>query len=90
MTKSRKVRTDTNAGRAKRPSASKSAADRILPLLRRRNGASLEELARATGWQPHSVRGYLSGTVRKRLGLPLVSERDAKGARRYFLREASK
>lgn len=41
---------------------------RILALLERTDGASLDELMAATGWQAHSVRGFLSGTVRKKRG----------------------
>jgi Protein of unknown function (DUF3489) len=57
--------------------------DKVVRLLRRKNGATLTELQKATGWQPHSVRGLLSGTIRKRMGLDLQSEPDSKGTRRY-------
>jgi hypothetical protein len=46
----------------------------LVELLRRDGGASLDELVQATGWQPHSVRGAISSTVRKKLGLTVVSE----------------
>lgn len=59
-----------------------SKASLILDLLRRGSGASLAELGAAAGWQPHSVRGFLSGTLRKRHGLALTTEfRD--GQRHY-------
>jgi hypothetical protein len=45
--------------------------------------ASLEELQSVTGWQPHSVRGFLAGTVKKKLGLKLTSEKTGDGSRRY-------
>ena len=54
-----------------------------LELLGRRDGASIDELQAATGWQPQSVRGFLSGTVKKKLGLALGSDRPSDGARRY-------
>jgi Protein of unknown function (DUF3489) len=43
-----------------------SKAAKVLDLLKRSGGVTLKELRKATGWQPHSVRGFLSGTVRKR------------------------
>jgi hypothetical protein len=59
-----------------------SKQDRVIELLRRPGGATLDDLVKATGWQPHSVRGFLAGTIRKRLKLPLQSEK-VKGTRRY-------
>ena len=46
----------------------------IIDLLRRSEGADIAAMMKATGWQQHSVRGFLAGTVRKKLGLELVSE----------------
>ncbi len=63
--------------------ASTSKQQRCLDLLARRDGATLKELVAATDWQDHSVRGFLSGTIKKKLGLPITSTRDADGARRY-------
>jgi len=65
--------------------ASKSAArsatkhDRIIAMLRTSAGATIASLITATKWQPHSVRGFLAGVVRKKLGLNLVSEQTDKG-----------
>lgn len=56
---------------------------RILALLQRDTGASITELQSATDWQAHSVRGFLSATVRKKLQLPLVTELRATGERVY-------
>lgn len=58
-------------------------ADTIVKLLKSRKGASLEDLKKATGWQAHSVRGFLSGTVKKRMGLAIESEAGKTGVRRY-------
>jgi hypothetical protein len=54
-----------------------------LELLGRSHGACAEELQAATVWQAHSVRGFLSGTVKNKLGLTLISDRPSDGPRRY-------
>ena len=58
----------------------------MLDLLKRPGGASLKELMKATGWQPHSVRGFLSGTLKKKMGLKLESSRGEGEERAYHLR----
>jgi hypothetical protein len=63
---------------------SKSA--RVLDLLKRPNGASTDELLEVTGWQKHSLRGFLSGIVRKRMGLTVSSIKEEAGGRRYALK----
>jgi len=65
---------------ASRPGSKTQAC---LDLLFRRNGATLDELMAASRWQAHSVRGFLSGTVKKKLGLALSSTRDEGGIRHY-------
>jgi uncharacterized protein DUF3489 len=47
----------------------------VLVMLRRREGATIHRIMRATGWQQHSVRGFFAGVVRKRLSLNLTSEK---------------
>ena len=59
-----------------------------IDLLSRPDGASTKELQQATGWQAHSVRGFLAGTVKKKLGLTLVSDKPADGPRRYHIMSA--
>jgi hypothetical protein len=56
--------------------------DRILTLLSRREGATIPEMMEASGWQQHSVRGFLAGTVKKKLGFPLTSSKLAGEPRR--------
>ena len=57
--------------------------DRILTLLSRRDGATIPEMMEASGWQQHSVRGFLAGTVKKKLGFTLISSKTEGELRRY-------
>ena len=56
-----------------------------LELLKRKSGASIIEITAATGWQPHSVRGAISGALKKKLGLAVVSQRVKERGRVYRL-----
>jgi hypothetical protein len=49
----------------------------IIAMLRRPEGATIAEMAEATSWQVHTVRGSLSGALKKKLGLPITSEKVA-------------
>lgn len=60
---------------------SKKAA--VLALLRREGGATLGEIAQATDWQLHSIRGFLSGQIARKMGLKVDSTKDDGGKRRY-------
>jgi hypothetical protein len=56
---------------------------RVIALLRRPKGATVDDLVAATGWQPHTVRGVLSGALKKRLGLKIRSEKTGASPRTY-------
>lgn len=74
--------------KAKKSAPNKSTAsktDLFLRSLSRNAGVSVDELCKQTDWQPHSVRGFLSGTVRKKLGLEVSRRKDAKGITRYYI-----
>src|ERR1700674_4117979 len=60
---------------AKRP----SKQDAVITMLRRPEGATVDEVASATGWQRHTVRGVFSGTLKKKLGLNLASAQEERG-----------
>jgi hypothetical protein len=57
----------------------------MLDLLTRKRGATLTELVAATEWQAHSIRGFLSGTLRKKMGLKIESRKTADGERSYSI-----
>ncbi len=57
--------------------------EKLIAMLRRKEGATVEQIARALGWQAHTVHGVLSGTIRKRLGLNVVGTDNAGGTRTY-------
>ena len=69
---------------AKPESARKgSKTAKVLELLKRRGGATMKELMKATGWLPHSVRGFISGTVGKKMALTVESTKAEDGERSY-------
>jgi len=53
--------------------------DQLLALLRRPQGTTIEHAAKTLDWQPHSVRGIISGVLKKRLGLTITSEKEDGG-----------
>jgi Protein of unknown function (DUF3489) len=65
-----------------RPSRSGTKQEAVLALLRQPAGATIAVMTKATGWQQHSVRGFLAGVVRKRLELKLGSTK-VDGVRAY-------
>ena len=73
---------ERKAGSAK--DGSKTA--KILDLLKRPGGVTAKELTKASGWQPHSIRGFLSGTVGKKMGLAVTSSKGEDGERSYSVK----
>jgi hypothetical protein len=63
-----------------------SKAAKVLDLLKRPEGVTLAALMKATEWQAHSVRGFLSGTLRKKLGLKVESAKGENGERTYSVK----
>ena len=63
-----------------------SKTEAILALIKRPDGASLKEIMEATNWQAHSVRGFISGTLGKKMSLTVVSTRTSDGERIYSLK----
>ena len=63
-----------------------SKTAKVLDLLKRSGGATLKELVKATGWQAHSVRGFLSGALGKKMGLTVTSTKAEEEERRYSVK----
>ena len=67
------------------PARRGSKTAQILELLKRPGGVTLKGLTKATGWQPHSVRGFLSGTIVKKMGMPVESSKKGDSDRTYSI-----
>ena len=63
-----------------------SKTAKFLDLLKRSGGASGADLMKATGWQAHSVRGFISGVLGKKMGLTVTSTKVEDGERSYSLK----
>ena len=63
-----------------------SKTAKVVDLLKRDGGATAKDLIKATGWQAHSLRGFLSGTVGKKMGLTVVSTKGDDGERTYSVK----
>ncbi|MDP8996457.1 MAG: DUF3489 domain-containing protein [Pseudomonadota bacterium] len=64
-------------------SIGRTKGEQIIKLLQRNNGATIAELATATGWQRHSVHGFMSGTLKKKQGQTITSSKEEDKDRRY-------
>ena len=74
-----------NSKKAKSPAEGRGDTKKaiVLELLRRKEGATIAEIVKATDWQNHSIRGFISGTVAKKLGLVVESSKTQAGERNY-------
>lgn len=57
--------------------------EKIIAMLQRNTGATVAELAKATGWQRHSMHGFMSGTLKNKQGLEITSSKEENKDRRY-------
>ena len=82
---------DSQLGRGTPPQRSQPTTKQalLIDLLARENGATISEAVEVTGWQPHSVRGAISGTLKKKLGLDVISQKVQGGSRVYQIIERS-
>lgn len=73
--------------KASKPAAAREGSKKeiVLDLLRRKEGATMAEIAKATGWQNHSIRGFISGQLTKRMGLTVESSKNDSGGRMYHI-----
>jgi hypothetical protein len=70
----------------KKPAREGSKKAEVLALMRRKNGATLAEIMKVTGWQAHSVRGFISGGLGKKMGLKVESTKGKDGERTYSVK----
>jgi hypothetical protein len=79
--------TEAKADRKARTPRENSKKAIVLELLRRPDGATIADIMAATEWQAHSVRGFLSGSLAKKMGLTIESTKNDKGERHYRILE---
>jgi hypothetical protein len=81
-TKASETSLPAEAAQPAAPEPRTSKIDQVVALLRRPEGATIEAMIAATGWQAHTVRGAMSGALKKKAGLTIISEK-ADGVRTY-------
>jgi hypothetical protein len=80
--------TEPGGGPKTRTGRADSKQARVIAMLRRPEGASIDEIAETMSWQRHTVRGLIAGALKKKHGLDIVNEKRADGARIYRIAEA--
>jgi hypothetical protein len=76
----------TSTPRKKTPPAAEATSskqERLIAMMKQAKGSTMAELMTATGWQAHSIRGVISGVLKKRLSLNVILEASSDGVRRY-------
>jgi hypothetical protein len=83
--KTKKAATRKNTAKPTKANGAKSGSKAaiVLDLMKRKEGATLAEIAKATDWQNHSIRGFVSGHVAKKLGMKVESTKSEAGERTY-------
>ena len=84
-TTSKKDATSKKAAKVKQAGVPREFSKKaiVLDLMRRKDGATMAEIAKATDWQNHSIRGFISGTLGKKMGLSVESAKNEAGERTY-------
>ena len=84
----KKAKAGKRASKSEKPATARqgSKTAQVLELLKRPGGATLKGIMAATGWQAHSVRGFISGALGKKLGLAVESVKGEDGERTYSLK----
>ncbi len=80
----KKTTAAAKVGRAKKPQPAKQTKlKQLSAMLRRPEGATIAQIGKALDWQPHSVRGAISGSLKKKQGLDIVATKEGEGDRIY-------
>ena len=88
MPKRKKAAARKTPGATAKPTQARTKQAQLLTLLRRPQGTTIAHAAKTLDWQPHSVRGVISGVLKKRLGLTITSEK-GEGGRIYRVAPAN-